>query len=167
MEDIYIKNLDTFCSVGIAAGIVLIIVSVIVFCTCSEHFCTDPDDKYYGKNKPASNVKVKVICGSAMLVVGVAVLVVSCYFNSNRLKLRWDYAIEHDYRFYKNSYLHEISKEELAALEKYVGGNFDGVGMTYDDDKKTVIVDFNGFSKSGRILDDIEDVIDYYKNGGK
>ena len=167
MDEIYIKNLDTFCSVGFGAGIVLIIVAVIVFSTCSEYFCTDPDDKYYGKNKPASNVKVKVICGSAMLVVGVAVLVVSCYFNSNRLKLRWDYAVEHDYRFYKNSYLHEISKEELAALEKYVGGNFDGVGVIYDDDKKTVIVDFNGFSKSGRILDDTLDVIDYYKNGGK
>ena len=117
MEDIYIKNLDTFCSVGFGAGIVLIIVAVIVFSTCSEHFCTDPDDKYYGKNKPASNVKVKVICGSAMLVVGVAVLVVSCYFNSNRLKLRWDYAVEHDYRFYKNSYLHEISKEKLVVIK--------------------------------------------------
>ena len=167
MEDIFIKKLDTFCSVGIAAGIVLLIVSVIVFCGCSGHFCSDPNDKYYGKNKPASHVKLKVICGSIMLVIAVAVLVVSCYYNSNRLKLRWDYAVEHDYRFYKNNYSHEISKEKIAEFERYVGGNFDGVGVTYDDDRKTVILDFHGFSKYGRIIDDIEDVIDYYKNGGK
>ena len=165
MNDILIKKLDILCVVGIATAVVLMLVSIIVFCACFDHFCSDPNDKYYGKNKPATHVKLKKICGSIIMVLAVTLMVVSAHFNSQRHQLRWDYAVEHDYHFYNNNYFHEIPKEEIASYKHYCEDGWDRVGVVYDDDRKTVILrhgdGFNNF------IDNLDDVINYYKNSGK
>ncbi|MBR4779960.1 MAG: hypothetical protein IK014_01220 [Lachnospiraceae bacterium] len=53
----------------------------------------------------------------------------------------------------------------IASYKHYCEDGWDQVGVVYDDDRKTVILrhgdGFNNF------IDNLDDVINYYKNGGK